>query len=62
MVGARHPALERCKYFTILLYHSTEVDPIDIFLNGATAIEFSGNNGSKSLHHWEEQYQFDRPI
>jgi hypothetical protein len=52
MAGARRPALESRKYITVLLHHNAEVDPIDIFLNGATVIEFSGNNGSKSLHHW----------
>jgi hypothetical protein len=52
MVGARHPALERREYITVLLHHSANVNPIDIFKNEATAIEFSGNNGSKSLHHW----------
>jgi hypothetical protein len=51
MAGARHPALERRKCITVLLNHSAEVDPIVIFKNKSTAIEFSGNNGLKSLHH-----------
>jgi hypothetical protein len=32
-------------------HHRAKVDPIDIFKNEATAIEFSGKYGSKSLHH-----------
>jgi hypothetical protein len=47
------PALESRKSFTIVAYHCAEIDPIGTFQNGATAIEFSGNYGSKSLHHWE---------
>jgi hypothetical protein len=51
MAGARHPILERRKYFKVFLHHKTKVTPIGIFKNEATAIEFSENNGSKSLHH-----------
>jgi hypothetical protein len=47
------PALESHKYFTVVIHQSAEIDPIGAVRNGATAIEFSGNNGSKSLHHWE---------
>jgi hypothetical protein len=46
------PALESRKYFTVVAHHSASVDPINIFKNEATAIEFSGVNGSKRLHHW----------
>jgi hypothetical protein len=44
--------LESRKYFTVVVHNSVEIDLIGAFRNGATAIEFSENNGSKSLHHW----------
>jgi hypothetical protein len=50
--GSTTPALERRKYFTVVVHHNDEVDPIGAYRNGATAIEFSENNGSKSLHNW----------
>jgi hypothetical protein len=37
------PALERRKYFTVVVHHSAEIDSIGAFRNGATAIEFSEN-------------------
>jgi hypothetical protein len=46
MAGARHPNLERRKYITVVIHHSAEVDPINIFKNEVTAIEFSENNGT----------------
>jgi hypothetical protein len=46
------PALERRKYFPVVVHHRTEVDTICVFRNEASVIEFSGVNGSKSLQHW----------
>jgi hypothetical protein len=46
------PTLESRNYFTVLVHYSAEIDPIGVFRNGATAIEFSENNGSKRLHYW----------
>jgi hypothetical protein len=48
------PALERRKYFTVVVHHSPEIDLIGAFRNGATAIEFIGTNESKSRKRcWE---------
>jgi hypothetical protein len=45
-------ALDRRKYFTVVVHHRTEIYPIGVFRNEASAIEFSGVNGSKSRQHW----------
>jgi hypothetical protein len=39
------PALERRKYFKIIINHNVEVDPIGVIQYEAAAIEFSGVNG-----------------
>jgi hypothetical protein len=33
------PALEKRKYFTVVVPHSAEVDPTNVFKNEATAIK-----------------------
>jgi hypothetical protein len=37
------PVLENRHYFTVVVYHRTEADRTGIFLNEATAIEFSSS-------------------
>jgi hypothetical protein len=45
-------ALESHKHFTVVVHYCSEVDPIGALRNEASAIEFGGVNGSKSLQHW----------
>jgi hypothetical protein len=46
------PVLESPQYFTVAVRSLTEVDLIGALRNEASAIEFGGVNGSKSLQHW----------
>jgi hypothetical protein len=45
--GSTTPALESPKYFTVGVHYRSEIDAIGVLRN---EIEFSGVNGSKSLH------------
>jgi hypothetical protein len=46
------PTLENRKDFTVVVPYCVEVDSIGVLRNEASAIEFGGVNGSKSLQHW----------
>jgi hypothetical protein len=49
VAGARHPARGCRKYFELFRHHIAEENPINIFKNEATLIDFSENTRSKGF-------------